>query len=233
MPIHRRHFLRLAALSACAVPLHAEDEPEPDAEDIQRLVKLSYIRQEMSLKGTLRNDATDAEAPFNLSMQQNTIRFRFDNPTQIINLDLNDKGFTLYEVVKGSKAEVKPGRYTENIRATDITYEDLSLRFLYWPNPVKLENETVSHRTCWRLRLSNPSSTGAYGTAFIWVDKGSGGLLQMQGYDRQGKLIKQYKVISGMKVGDGMMLKEMRIETFDPNNNRKPIGRSYLELEKP
>lgn len=233
MSIHRRHFLRLAALSACVPALHAEDEPEPAAEDIQRLVKLSYIRQDMSLKGVLRNDATDAETPFNLAMQDNTIRFRFDNPAQIVNLDLNDKGFTLYEVTKGSKAEIKPGRYTEKIRGTDMTYEDLSLRFLYWPNPVKLENETVSHRTCWRLRLSNPGGSGAYGTAFLWVDKGSGGLLQMQGYDRQGKLIKQYKVISGMKVGNGMMLKEMRIESFDPSNSKKVVGRTYLELEKP
>jgi len=205
--------------------------PEPTAEEIQQLVKLSYIRQQMSLKGRLRNDSTGAEAPFELTMLENTIRFRFDQPIQIINLDLNDKGFVLREVVRGKNAPVPRARYSENIRGTDITYEDVSLRFLYWPNPIKMDKETVKHRTCWKLRLNNPDTTGAYGVALIWVDAGSGSIMRMEGYDREGKLIKRYEVISGMKVGDGWMLKQMRIESFDPAT-RKRTGRSYLELDK-
>jgi hypothetical protein len=229
----RRSFLPWLASLPLAVSslLNAQDAAEPTAEEIQRLVKLSYIRQKMTLKGQLRNDETGAEAPFELSMLENTIRFRFDNPVQIINLDLNDKGFVLREVVKGKNAPVPKARYAETIRGTDITYEDVSLRFLYWPNPVKLDKETVKHRTCWKLRLDNPDSSGAYGVAFIWVDSGSGSIMRMEGYDRQGKLIKRYEVISGMKVGDGWMLKQMRVESFNPEN-RKRIGRSYLELEK-
>jgi hypothetical protein len=211
--------------------VRGQNAAEPTAGDIQRMVRASYIRQDMSLNGQLRNDATGAEAPFVLSMLQNTVRFRFDNPAQIINLDLNDKGYVLREVVKGSNESVSANRYTQKIRGTDVTYEDLSLRFLYWPNPVRLDNEVVKHRTCWKLRLTNPGSSGAYGTAFIWVDKGSGGILRMEGYNRPGQLIKRYEVISGMKVGDGWMLKQMRIESFDPESH-KVVGRTYLELEK-
>jgi hypothetical protein len=164
-------------------------------------------------------------------MLQNTIRFRFENPAQIIHLDLNDKGFVLREVVRGSNAPVPARRYAEKVRATDVTYEDLSLRFLYWPNPVKLEDEVIKHRTCWKVRLTNPGTSGAYGTAIIWVDRGSGGILRMDGYNREGRLIKRYEVISGMKVGGGWMLKKMRIESLDPATARV-IGRTYLELEK-
>lgn len=229
----RRHWLLPLAVLPLAglMLLHAEDAPEPSAEEIQRLVKLSYIRQQMNLKGQLRNDETGTEAPFELSMLENTIRFRFDKPIQIINLDLNDKGFVLREVVKGKNAPVPKARYDEKIRGTDITYEDVSMRFLYWPNPVKLDKETVKHRTCWKLRLNNPDTSGAYGVAFIWVDSGSGSIMRMEGYDRAGKLIKRYEVISGMKVGEGWMLKQMRIESFD-GATKKRTGRSYLELEK-
>jgi len=227
----RRHFLPLLAVFSCAAPLAAQDAAEPSAEDIQRLVKLSYIRQNMTLKGQLRNDETGTEAPFVLSMLENTIRFRFENPVQIINLDLNDKAFVLREVIKGKNAPVPKAKYGEKIRGTDITYEDLSMRFLYWPNPVKLDQENVKHRTCWKLRLNNPDASGAYGVAFIWVDSTSGGIMRMEGYDRQGKLIKRYEVISGMKVGEGWMLKQMRIETFDAAT-KKRLGRTYLELEK-
>jgi hypothetical protein len=230
----RRRFLSLLLVLPLAGPvpvLLAQEAAEPSAEDIQRLVKLSYIRKDMTLKGQLRNDETGAEAPFVLSMLENTIRFRFEAPVQIINLDLNDKGFVLREVVKGKNAPVPKAKYDEKIRATDITYEDLSMRFLYWPNPVKLDKETVKHRTCWKLRLNNPDTSGAYGVAFIWVDSTSGGIMRMEGYDRQGKLIKRYEVISGMKVGDGWMLKQLRIESFDAAT-KKRTGRTYLELEK-
>ncbi|MFN0130276.1 MAG: outer membrane lipoprotein-sorting protein [Verrucomicrobiales bacterium] len=235
----RRHWLATLALlplpfggSVPSLPSRAQETPDPTAEEIQRIVKLSYIRQKMSLKGRLRNDQTGAEAPFELSMLENTIRFRFDNPIQIINLDLNDKGFVLREVVRGKNAPVPRTKYTEKIRGTDITYEDVSLRFLYWPNPVKLDKENVKHRTCWKLRLNNPDTSGAYGVAFIWVDSGSGGIMRMEGFDREGKLIKRYEIISGMKVSEGgWMLKQMRIESFDPAT-RKRTGRSYLELDK-
>ena len=234
----RRHFIPLLAalpLVVAPAPLTAQDAPkptaEPTAEEIQRLVKRSYIRQEMTLTGRLRNDETGAEAPFELSMLANTIRFRFDKPVQTITLDLNDKGFVLREVVKGKNAPVPKSKYSESIRGTDITYEDVSMRFLYWPKPVKLATETFKHRTCWKLRLDNPDTSGAYGVAIIWVDSGNGSILRMEGYNREGKLIKRYEVVSGMKVGDGWMLKQMRIESFDPAT-RKRSGRSYLELDK-
>ena len=67
--------------------------------------------------------------------------------------------------------------------------------------------------------------------ALIWVNSGSGAIMRMEGYDRQGKLIKRYEVISGMKVGDAWMLKQMRIETFNPTTKNR-VGRTYLELEK-
>ena len=148
-----------------------------------------------------------------------------------INLDLNDQGFILREISKGKNSPVPKSKYTETIRGTDITYEDLSMRFLYWPRPVMLDKETVKHHTCWKLRLDNPDTSGDYAVALIWVNSGSGAIMRMEGYDRQGKLIKRYEVISGMKVGDAWMLKQMRIETFNPTT-KKRVGRTYLELEK-
>lgn len=228
--ISRRLLLRLPLLVlAAAAPLPAQ---EPSPEQIQQLVKQSYIRTDMSLRGKLRNAASGVEAPFTLSMAGNTIRFRFDNPPQVIHLDLNDKGFILREVVRGRNAPVPAARYDETIRGTDITYEDLSLRFLYWPNPKRLPDEVISHRNCWKLQIANPGGAGRYGTAIIWVDQKSGAIVQMEAYDRGGHLMKRFKITSGMKVGDGWMLKQMRVESFAPGQPRKPVGRTYLELEK-
>ncbi len=228
----RRRFLPLLSLSTLSPWIAGRaGAQEPLADEVQAMVRHSYVRQNMTLKGKLRNDATGAVVPFTLSMLENTIRFRFDNPTQIINLDLNDKGFVLREVVRGKNTVVPRARYTEKVRSTDITYEDLSMRFLYWPNPQKLPDETVKRLDCYKLRLDNPDATGDYGIAHIYVGKKSAAILRMEGFNRQGRPIKRYEVIAGMKVGNGMMLRQMRVETFDAATS-KTTGRTYLELEK-
>lgn len=230
----RRRFLFVTGLSAASLWVPASvwaQAGEPTAEEIQAMVRHSYVRQNLTLKGRLRNDATGEEVPLTLSLLDNTIRFRFENPVQIINLDLNNNGFVLREVVRGKNTVVPRTRYTEKVRGMDITYEDLSMRFLYWPNPKKLPDEVVKRRDCYKLRLDNPDATGAYGVAHIYVEKKSGAIARMEGFDRQGKPIKRYEVISVMKVDNSMMVKQMRVETFDAATS-KTIGRTYLELEK-
>ncbi len=231
-----RRFLLAAiaslAVSAISPHLSAEDAPEPDALTIQNWTQRSYAMQEnQTLKGQLRKEAL--EVPLELSLAARNIRFKFFNPAQIINLDINEKGYVLREVVKGSNNPIPAAKYATAVRGTDITYEDLSLRFLYWPNPVKLEDDSVSHRNCWRIRINNPNKTGAYGVAIIWVDKQSGGILQMYGYDFTGKLIKRYKILSGQKVNGNWTLKEMSVETIDPaSEGKKVTGRTYLTLDR-
>ena len=59
----RRHFFTLLPAATLASALAtAAPVPDPSAEEIQQLVKISYIRQNMSLKGQLRNDETGAKA---------------------------------------------------------------------------------------------------------------------------------------------------------------------------
>jgi outer membrane lipoprotein-sorting protein len=206
---------------------------ETSAADIQKMVRQSYIRENMTLRGQLRSDKTGQKVPFDLSMSGSTLKFTFAEPAQVIAVDIKDKNMVITESLNGSKASAVPvKRYTEAVRGTDITYEDLTMRFLYWPKIERQDDDVVKHRNCWKLQITTPDGAGDTGTARIWVDKGSGGILKMQGFDRQGKMIKQYEVISGMKVGDGMMLKEMRIESFTPDA-KKATGRTYLELEKP
>jgi hypothetical protein len=68
-----------------------------------------------------------------------------------------------------------------------------------------------------------------YGSARIWIDEKNNAPLRMEGFDRQGHLLKRFEVISAQKVEGLWMLKEMRIETFDPTT-QKVIQRRYLDL---
>ena len=70
--------------------------------------------------------------------------------------------------------------------------------------------------------------------ALTWAvefDKDGGSLMQMEGFDRAGKLIKRFQVVSAQKIENRWYLKQMRVETVDPHLGRV-TGRTYLEINK-
>ena len=122
--------------------------------------------------------------------------------------------------------------YAERVRNTDINYEDLSMRFLYWPNAKIIGEDSFSLQKCWQVRVTNPDGRGPYGTVDVWVAKSSGAMMKMEAFDAQGRKVKQFLVRKGQKYQGAYILKQMRVETFDPAT-RDVKGITYLEIDDP
>jgi negative regulator of sigma E activity len=65
--------------------------------------------------------------------------------------------------------------------------------------------------------------------ARLWIDKKNGALLRVEGYDMKGRLVRNFEVVSAQKLDGQWMLKQMRIETFNPET-KKTTGRTNLEV---
>jgi negative regulator of sigma E activity len=117
------------------------------------------------------------------------------------------------------------------VRGTAVTYEDLALKFLYWPDARILGEEAVRSRRCWKLELQAPSRDSQYSSVTLWVDKNSGALMEMEGFDWNGRLMKRFEVISAQKIDGRWFLKQMRIEELQPSTG-KVQSRTYLEIKK-
>jgi len=212
-----------------------EPEPEPDAAALMREVRSVLAQQSYELTGQLEK-ARD-KVPLKISKQLDTISFHFAEPTQIISLSLKDNRYELTEQDAGQKPKkLAQDRYGEKIRGTDVTYEDISQRFLYWPNPKLLGEEKLRItvlRDTWVVRLDNPRKLGPYGVVKIWIDKESKALLQVEGFDWQGRIVKRFEVIEAQKDKVfGMWLQaKMRIETIDQKGNRKEV--TYMAMDRP
>jgi len=193
---------------------------ELTADEVLKLVRYSYTLFNRDFEGALRLGIAK-KIPFILSLQPEAIRFVFNDPAQVVLLDTKDKNFALYEGVGGAElARVDPSKFDDQIRGTDVTYDDLSMRFLYWPNAKLVGQEKIKGRECWIVRARNPDGAGAYATVDVWIDKGSGGMLKMIGYNNGGRPIRRFEVLSGKKFDDVWMVDEMRIETIDPGNGK-------------
>jgi len=224
----RLYFFLLFLCVSLDTNSHAQ---EPTAEDVMRLVRMSYALQDYKLNASLRDETTGKREQFELTMQQKTIRFRFSNPAEIINLDLAATPAALSRVQPGGRENVPIHQYGASVRGMAINYEDLSLRFTYWPKPQMIGTDTIKTAKCWIVRVVNPDGKGPYGVVDLWVHQGSGGVARMDAYDPKANLVKRFQVISVQKAKDITILKEMRIEAFDPGT-KKAVNRTYMKLDK-
>lgn len=228
-------FFCLATMLASSPRLFSQaQEPSPfgdrtieqlTANDVLRLVRYSYTLYNQDFQARLR--VKRFEEPFVLSLQPSSIRFIFNSRT--IQLDTKNDQFLLKEKIGEVESSVPPERYSERIAGTDVTFEDLSMRFLYWPSARILREEKVKTRETWLVRARNPEAVGPYATVDVWIDKGSGAMMQMWGYDAAGKRVKEFEVDKGKKIGDVWMISSMSVKTIDPASGKK-VSETSLEV---
>jgi len=221
---------RTVALLALAVSLTTlPAASQPPAREILDRVRLQQSQQQLDLQGQLRSDGT--VLPFRITQTGPVIRYTFANPPETVQLKLEEDGARLDLVLLNSTKKFAASRLDEKIGGTAVTYGDLALKFLYWPNPEMLGADTIRSRMCWKLRLTAPTNDAAYKTVLLWVDQESGALMRMEGYDLKNLLVKRFEVVSAQKIEGRWFLKQMRIEEIEPGTE-KVRTRSYLEIKK-
>ena len=146
-------------------------------------------------------------------------------------MQLKDGHARLFETTNGIATRFPKDKIGETIFGSDLTYEDLSLRFLYWKDAKIQGQETLKTQKTTKLRINNPGDDGRYKTVYIWVHNKSGGLMQVAGYDAEGRLLKRFHVTDLMTVDGIQTVEKMNVNTYKTGTN-KVIGVSYLEFKK-
>ena len=200
------------------------------AEKILEAARLNPTSQPAELNARIRSDGTIT--PVTITLRDHVISYEFENPKQALRLKLGPKLTRLSEQLNDVTKPVPATRLHDEVRNSGLTYEDLSLGFLYWPDPVIQGQETLRTRTAWKIDLQAPVEETLYGVARVWIDKESGAILRIEGYDKHGLLLRRFEIISAQKIGNLWMLKQMRIEGFPPGNP-SPVSRRYLEVLGP
>jgi hypothetical protein len=223
--MHKPITLLVGILAAMA----ARADAPPSAQEILDQVRLQQSQQQLDLQGQLRSDAT--VMPFRITQTGPVIRYTFANPPEVVQLRLGEDGARLDLVLLNSTKKFSASRLDDKIGGTAVTYGDLALKFLYWPNAKVIGADTLRTRNCWKLRLTAPSKDAPYASVLLWVDKESGALMRMEGYDQKDRLAKRFEVVSAQKIDGRWFLKQMRVEEMEPGTNTVR-SRSYLEIKK-
>jgi hypothetical protein len=188
-------------------------DPPPDPMALLQSVRMAQTAQHLTLVGDLRTGPKSM--PLKLTIDGSVIRYEFSDPPNdppALVLRLGDKSSQLQEVTRGKTEKVTGARFDQKVRNSDVSYEDLALRFLYWPE-AKLEGEdtliTLGQR-CWKVDVQPGATESQYSHVLVWI--AGGALLQAEAYDKAGKLARRFKVLKVQKFNGLWVLKEMRIE---------------------
>ncbi|MGB0774757.1 MAG: outer membrane lipoprotein-sorting protein [Akkermansiaceae bacterium] len=218
-------ILTLAALTSISAADQAADR-------VLSQVRHMTTLQKNDLKGTLRKKGK--RTPIALFLRGQNIQFQFykDKKWEKFHMRLKDKEFDLFEIKNGKSFKFSNQKISQPIMETDLTYEDLAFRFLYWPNAKIEGTETIKTQKCHKIRIENPSKSGKYGIVYVWVHQKHGALMQVTGYDRKGKILKRFHVTALMSVGKTQTLKKMNVEQYNPATG-KVSGITFMEFSKP
>jgi hypothetical protein len=108
--------------------------------------------------------------------------------------------------------------------AGDFGCADLGLEFFHWPQQKILPHTTPLRRgrSYTLLESTNPNpTTNGYSRVLSWIDKESGGILEAEAYDFNGKLLKDFVPKSFKKVNGQWELQEMEIRNVQTGSRTR------------
>jgi hypothetical protein len=218
----------LAAIIFVFAPVARADDPPPSALDLLKSVRVAQSDQDWKLTGRLR--VSGKKYPFRLTMEKGRIRYEFTETGDVITLRLGEKSSTLEETKGGKTGRVTAAKFNAPVSGTDISYEDLALRFLYWHDATVVGTDMISAHRCWKVEVRPPSrSDSQYARVMLWIGKEDGALMKAESYDASGKWARRFTVTSVMKREGYWLLRQMRIEN---SSGRSTDPRpTYLEIE--
>jgi len=199
-----------------------------DPAEILRNARLNNMNQSIAFDAKLRGKF--GTLPLRVALASGEVSYEFADPAEKLILNFSETDSSL-RVVDANGKESKPSP-SARIRGSGLTYEDLSMQFLYWPMAKLLGEETLKSRSCYQIEVHPLRRGTAYGVVRLWVDKASGAIMRMEGFDGSGRLAKRFEVIGAQKLEDQWFLKTMRVETFVPDTG-KISDRAYLEVTVP
>ena len=246
-------LLLLAALAGTS--LRAEDVPVlPPAETILAGVMGALPDIPLLVNAELQSRTKDGalEQKFNVEMlldwqtdppgARYTLRDNFGASLSHLALSWPLVGPAEYRFFTGQPLQAAPlPNLAEPIAGTDISWMDLSLAFLRWPNPITRGEEEVKGRACFVIDIAAPAGAfaGCSGVR-VWIDPRINILLRAEAYGLEDQKLRRLEVKSFRKINDRWFIKDIEIQSYPTRHKtilrvrdvQDRVRKEYLDREE-
>jgi hypothetical protein len=126
-----------------------------------------------------------------------------------------------------------PAFLSSAIHASDVSWTDLTLAFLWWRGSTIVGEDSVKGYDCTIVEVPAPANEAFhYRKARLWIAKRAPVLLKAEGLDAEGKTVRRLWVENFKKQGETWMVKDMEFQHY-PIRHRTKLRVRKLELATP
>ncbi len=219
---------RLAALAVIFVSSVSFAADKPDARELLKDARVAQGNANLKFTGHLRVGAGSKKIPFILTISNGVVCYEFQDTKDTITLRLGEKESKLEQTTGGKTERITAAKFDDAVRNTSITYEDLAMRFLYWPDAKVVDSDAILTLDSWEVEIRPPAGTATqYSRVNAWFSKANNAMMKMEAYDAAGKVMRTFTARSAMKRDGDYFLKQMEI--VGPDGKKR--NATYLELE--
>jgi len=202
------------------------------AADVLERVRANLPKEAIQIRGELlcgaRRGKLDRafylDAQLQLGQAPATARYilrdRFGTTAEQLTMVRQPNGAWLRDYAKGQPLQNTPAPEGDRlIGGSDVTWNDLSLAFLWWTDGVITGREPLLERDCLVLEFTPPQAPQL---TRVWIDEALLVLIKIEEYDAQRVLQRRIAVRTLKKIGDNWMIKDLDIRRW-PGNHRTLI----------
>jgi hypothetical protein len=137
---------------------------------------------------------------------------------------LGQPNLFMHEAVFGASSKMLSSAKTAPFANSDFWLGDLALDFLHWPQQRILKKEFHRNCACTVLESVNPHpEPNGYSRIKAWIDNESLGVIEAYAYDANGKLLKELRPISVIKVRGQYQVKEIEIANVQTRSRSRLV----------
>lgn len=125
-----------------------------------------------------------------------------------------------YEYERGFPLEpAQTPDLSSTIRDTDISWTDLTFRYLWWSGAEETGEDQVLGQPCLVVDVPAPAgegdeTPGRYARVRLWIHRSLHVVMRAEGYAEDGRILRQLWVKSLKKIDDRWMIKDMEVASY-------------------
>ena len=120
-----------------------------------------------------------------------------------------------YRYFEGAPLQAAPlPDLVASIPGTDISWMDLSLSFLWWPDAATRGREEVRGRECWVIDIPAPDAFSGCSGVRLWIDPRIRIMLKAEAYGHDDQPMRRMDVKSFKKINDRWVIKDIELTSL-------------------
>lgn len=144
-----------------------------------------------------------------------TLRDAFGGPLSHLAITWARPGAPEYRFFEGYPLRAAPlPDLVAPIPGTDISWMDLSLSFLWWPNAKTVGREDVRGQSCWVVDIPAPNAFAGCAGVRLWISPRINIMLKAEAYDGANKPMRRFDVKSFKRINNRWVIKDIELTSL-------------------